>query len=446
MLRCSILIRLVVFGLTILVFADRLMAAGLYLDAEARSGALGGEAVAAEDSVLAAMDSNAAALASLESPAAAVTLTGAILNGKFAQPGRNSSLRDGSGVLAAGALELPAPRQWPIRFGLAVVPNLILDSSWQYLDRPGGLGGTTSYGQQTHHSQLISIRNTAAAAFEVNHWLSLGASAGFVYHQNSLHAPYIFQSQPVLRGFKTLLDLETDGVAPTFDFGVQVRPTDKLTLGLSYRPRTVISTTGTASGNARAQLLALGGGFALARPDFHYEAEVRTELPQQIALGGEWQFCDRVRAVAGIDWVNWGDAFDQLQIHLKNGSNADINGVVGADYLTDIAPLRWRDQFVYRVGFEVALTENLTARVGYSYARSPVPNDTLTPPTAAIFEHTVSVGAGYRWGRYHADLAWQWRLPATQHVGTSLLSAGEYSDTSVTVSAHLLQFSTGLSF
>lgn len=49
-------------------------------------------------------------------------------------------------------------------------------------------------------------------------------------------------------------------------------------------------------------------------------------------------------------------------------------------------------------------------------------------------------------GLFNADFSWQWRLPAAQHVGQSALLDGEYSRTSVTVSAHLLQLSTGLEF
>ncbi len=420
-------------------------AAGLYNDADAREAALGGAAAAQSGSVLSAMDSNPAALASLPNPVAAVTLTGALLRGEFQQPGRSASLRTNA-FIANLAVAIPAPRAWPVRFGLAVLPDLTLDSDWRYFDQPGGLGGTTSYGQQDSRSRILSVRTTVGAAVQLTRWLAVGASAGVVYDHNSLHAPYIFQSQRVLAGFKTLLDLEADGYAAAFDFGAQVHPIEKLTLGLSYRPRAVVHTTGSASGNAAAQLQALGGGFEQVNPAFRYDAEVRTELPQRITAGAEWQALDRLRVVVGIDWINWAEAFDQLEIHLKNGSNPAINGVVGSADLTDIAPLRWRDQFVYRAGFEFAVTEALSARAGYSYARSPVPNETLTPLTAAIFEHSVSAGLGYRWGRFRTDFAWQWRLPVTQRVGRSALLAGEFSQTSLTLNAHLLQLTTGVEF
>lgn len=433
-------------GYFFMSFAIGVRATGLYNDADSRGAALGGEEVAGSQSVLAAMDANPAALASLPRAEIAATLTGALLNGRFDQPNERAHLQNTDALFGSGAFEIPAPRHWPVHFGLAVIPDFTLETSWHFHDAPGGLGGMTSYGAQDYHSRILSLRTTAAAAVQVTSWLSLGAAAGADYVHNSLKVPYVFQSQPVLAGFKTLLDLDTDNYAPAFDFGAQFRVSSKVTIGLSYRPRTAVSTDGSASGNASAQLHTLGGAFATVDPNFNYIAEVRTELPQRVAAGIEWQALDRLRLVGGIDWVNWSDAFDQLNVHLKGGSNAAINGVVGSDSLTDIVPLNWRDQFVFRSGVEFEILTGLTARAGYSYARSAVPNDTLTPLTGAIFEHTVTAGVGYRWDRYHADLAWQWRLPAAQHIGQSALLDGEYSGTSVTVDAHLLQLTGAIDF
>lgn len=313
-------------------------AGGFYNAADARSAALGGEEAAQSGSVLSAMDSNPAALATMPKAELAITLTGALLSGEFQAQGRSASLHARSGFVASGAVAIPSPNDWPVRFGLAVIPDLTLDADWRYLDAAGGLGGGTSYGAQTQHARILSLRTTAAVAASLTRWLSLGVSGGFIYNQNFLDAPYVFQSQPVLAGFKTLLDLKTDGYAPAFDFGAQLHPSANITVGLSYRPRTVIRSSGRARGNASAQLQSLGSAFAAVAPLFSYDAEVRVELPQRFAVGIEWQALDRLRLVAGRDWINWSEAFDELRIDLSNGSNPAINGVVGSDSLTDIAP------------------------------------------------------------------------------------------------------------
>ncbi len=423
-------------------------AAGLFGDgADARTIAVGGNDVAQSGSALGAMNSNPAALSALSRNQFELALGGTYASGDFDQAdGESADLRELAGYIPAAALAISAPLGVPLTFGVAVLPDIMSAADWRYRDAPGGLGGSTSYGRQTHRSQILALRTSIGVAAEVTRRFSLGASVSAIYNENSLEVPYIFQSQPVLSGFKTLLDLNTSGFGVGFNVGAQFRPTSTVTLGLSYRPHTVIHSDGSASGNASAQLLALGGGFAQVDPNFRYDAEVRTDIPQTVSTGFEWQAIRQLRFIGGIDWINWSNAFDRLVIDLSNGSNPAINGVVGSSAMRDVAPLRWRDQLVYRAGIEYAATDHFTFRGGYSYARSAVPSETLTPLTASIFEHKVSLGAGYRTGRYHTDLAWLWALPVTQHVGQSALLAGEYSNTSVRVTQHSLQWSAGVDF
>lgn len=424
-------------------FASSLFQDGL----DARSLSLGGESVAQDGSAISAVATNPAALASLTRANVEFGITGGFLRGKFERDtGEESHLRENAVLLPSFGFALPLATKIPIVIGLGFNPEIAAEVDWRYRDAGGGLGGATSYGEQRQEARILGLRSNLGVALAVTPWLSLGASAGGIYNENYLHAPYVFQSHPVLAGFKTLLDLETEGWAPGFDFGAQIHPARSVTLGLRYRPGTVVYSDGHASGNAAAQLQSLGGAFAAVDPNFRYDAEVRTKFPQIISAGGEWQALDWLRLVGGIDWVNWSDAFDRLEIRLSNGSNPAINGVAGSSSLLDIVPLNWRDQFVYRAGAECALPGGFALRAGYSYARSAVPATTMTPLNGAIFEHKVSAGAGYRTGRYHIDLAWQWALPVTQHVDRSQLLDGEYSQTSLRVSEQLIALTTGVEF
>jgi long-chain fatty acid transport protein len=263
-----------------------------------------------------------------------------------------------------------------------------------------------------------------------------------LYNRNQLHAPYIFQT--FLSGFKTLLDLKTDGFGVNGNFGLVYRPCEKISLGLSYQTSTHVNSEGHASGNAGVQLDNLFGPGV--RPDFHYDAEVDNVFPQMVSAGLSWQFTDRVRGVAQVDWINWADAFDELVIRLNNGNNNDINGVVGTPNIYDAVPLRWEDQFVYRLGVEYQATDAIALRAGYTYGKSPVPDSTLTPLTAAIMEHKLGGGVGWKNDRYFVDAAYQYSLPASQRVGTSALQAGEYSNSKTEVSIHMVAMTFGMNF
>jgi len=109
-------------------------------------------------------------------------------------------------------------------------------------------------------------------------------------------------------------------------------------------------------------------------------------------------------------------------------------------------PLNWKSEFVYRAGMEYSVTPNLDLRAGYCYGGSPVPDSTLTPMTAAIMEHTLTAGLGYHWDRYRVDVAYQYDIPATQNIATSGLLSGEYSNSSIKVSAHVFALTTTVRF
>lgn len=427
-------------GLLCLV-GSRAEANGLYRNGVgARAMSLGGADVAWAEDALGAMAANPAGLGFLKSTTLDLSLTGVFADGDY----RNRLNEDGT--LSNTVRFVPdaavATRLGPVTLGVAVIPESLLVADWRYSDTPGGLAGV-SYGRQQHRSGIFVLRSAVGLGVAPLPNLSLGASVGLIYNENNLQAPYIFQTQPALRGAKTLLDLETSGFGWNGSFGVLFRPHETVQLGLSYTSETSITTDGHASGNAGAQFAALG---LAAQPDFRYNAEVETTFPQMVRAGVTWKPHPRWRLAFEVDWINWSDAFDELPITLTKGNNAAINGLVGSDTLKDTPPLDWRDRFVYRVGVEFAATENLALRAGYAYGKSPVPDRTLTPLTAVIMEHTVGVGVGYRRGRVRVDVAYQYDLPVSRHVGESALLSGEYSGSRVEVELHWLAITTSIEF
>jgi long-chain fatty acid transport protein len=412
----------------------------------ARAMAMGGADVASPDSSLAAMAGNPAGLSLLNSSEADAGLMGASAYGRFdSRTGEGGLLSTALVTAPEGALAIPI-RSTPVTVGFGIVPQIGLAAHWNYPDPPGGLNGATSYGQQADNSTIEEIRVAIGVSVAITSRLSIGGSFGLNYDQNLLETPYIFQSQPALRGFKTLLDMSSRGFGVDGGGGILYRPFDTLSIGLSYQSRTTIKTYGDAAGNAEAQLDALGPAFAGVGRDFHYSAEVDDTFPQVVSGGIAWKFLPGWEASTEIDWTNWSDAFDTLPIKLTNGSNRQINALVGSNSIQDNILLHWKDRFTYRIGIERAITPSIFLRAGYSYCESPVPSDTLTPLTAAIPESTLSAGAGYRWRSLEVDLAYQWDIAATRHVGTSALLDGEYSGSTVSAGIQWLGLTTFMGF
>jgi long-chain fatty acid transport protein len=422
-------------------FRTSAMADGIYRNGVgARAIALGGADAAWAEDPLGAMGANPAGLGFLTAPEFNVGAVGAVTLGHFTKStnsdGHLSTTPNG---FPETAFAMPIGTS-PVSFGISFIPDSVMSANWHYVDPPGGLGGNTSYGFQQDESEINVFRSAAGLGVAIgDHW-SLGGSVGLLYNVNRLVTPYVFQSQPTLKGAKTLLDLNTSGFGWDGQVGVLFHPIDVLQFGVTYRSGSRVDSHGDASGNAGTQF-----GVPGAVP-FHYDAEVINHFPQMVTGGLSWKFQPKWRLALQVDWIDWAGAFTRLPVNLSNGNNATVNGLVGSSSLQDSIPLNWQSEFVYRAGVEYHFTDNFVARGGYSYGKSPVPDATLTPLTAAITEHTLSAGLGYGWKRYQIDLAYQWDIPVTRNVGTSGLLSGEYSNSSTQVGIHWLALTLGVRF
>lgn len=426
-------------------FAHGLRADGIYGDGTgAKSMSLGGADVAWANDPLTSLADNPAGLGFMNGSMLTLGGVSGYPTGRFSnRVDSNGYTTDRFTSAIEGAFGVQ-PNNSPVRLAIGFFPEAGMNGDWRYTDPPGGAGGTTSYGFQQQRSEIIELRTAIGIAAQITSQLAVGASFGLVYNENKLQAPYIFQNEPVLPpGFKTLLNLQTSGWSADGNVGVQYHPTDTVLLGLVYKTESQVRTTGDAWGNAGAQLDALGLG--AAQHTFHYNAEVDNVFPQSASAGATWKAAPKWTFSGQIDWVDWSQ-FDMLPVKLTNGSNSDINGVVGSSSLSDSIPLKWTDQLIYRTGVEYKLTDNFALRAGYIYGKSPVPTSTLTPLTAAITENTLTAGIGYTQGRYSVDAAYQYSLPKTRTVATSGLEAGEYSDTSVRVSIQTFTITASVKF
>lgn len=406
---------------------------------------MGGAEVAWAADPLSAMTANPAGLGFLSKPEIDLSGEGAVLEGSFvSKTGSSGSLNSSINALPEGAFAYPV-KNTPLTMGISIAPQAALLANWHYEDPAGGLGGNVSYGYQQDESEVLLLRSALGLAWQINPELSVGASAGLLYNDNKLIAPYIFQNlEPAtssgLNGAKTLLNLNTTGFGGDATVGALFRATTNLQFGVFYQSESIINSSGNASGDPYAQLGAQPGTYA-----FHYDAEVKNKFPQNTSAGFSWQFLPKLRAAAEVDWIDWAHAFDTLHISMSNGSNPALYNSLGRSF-NDSVPLNWSSEFVYRAGFEYDVTPNLALRIGYCYGRSPVPGSTATPMTAAITAHTLTAGIGYHWSRYKVEIAYQYYIPATANVGQSGLLSGEYSNSSTTVSAHVMAITTGFTF
>lgn len=413
---------------------------------DAESKALAGFSVAETGSVIEAMSSNPAMLAGFDAFTADANLDIAVYETSFS----NATNTDASSDIESGAVPdfavawRPGNGNGRLTLGFGMSADVALSTRYTLLDPPGGLDGVTSYGRREHSTLFAAVRGSVGAGVQLTEQLSIGASVGAVWNRNELKAPYIFQGNHALQGMKALLDLYSEGWGITGQIGLLYRPSDRLTLGLSYRPETTMDTEGDVNGNAAAQLQSLGGPFAAARPDYRYDTQIDATIPAVLSGGGHWQAFNNVAFTFQIDWIRSGDNYDALVINLTNGNNADFNALIGSDAFVESSPLDWDDQIVTRIGVDYQMADEWNIRAGFAYGENPIGN-TATPLTASISEKVLGVGL-FRTsdGPLTFGFAYQWVLPNTLTVDDSALLGGEYDNSEFTLEGHW--FSLGGSY
>ncbi len=415
-------------------------AQGFYWNtAGGRSLAMGGIYVPSSSGVLDALSANPAGLANVTGPETEVSLTGAAVRGSFSNAANsNSPIGSSFGAIPYGAFGMPIGKS-RFSFGIGEIPELTSVADWHYRDAPGVAGA--SYGLVQEKSAIVAMRSVAGIGVYISPWLSLGAAFGADYNTNTLEAPYTFQSQPVVKGLKTMLDLHTDGFGYNTSLGAILRPSHKVQFALAWKSRTIIDSTGSATGSLDQQLNALG---IAAAPAFKYSATVHNVLPQSIDLGASWRVSPRWTLAAEGGWINWKDAFHTLPVELRNGTNALVNTLLSSTSLDDGVPLDWKDQFSIRGGFERVLTESVTIRAGFSHANNPVPSSTLSPLTAAMLLNQISCGVSWKRGWVTYNAAYTFNPTTKASVARSALASGEYNNSAVSVGSQAFSLSVSI--
>ena len=322
-------------------------AASLYQDgAGARAKGMAGSGAAVADDPLSALFDNPAALSELDRPTIQFGGDAAFADGHFHNRANEDATMGVGGAIGEFAAVVPLG---PVRFALGLDPDIALRDRWHYRDAPGGADGVTSYGVQLDSAEILLLRSAFGASWQVCPTLSFGANAGFLYNENRLQTPYVFQTQPVLRTAKTLLDLQTDGFGWNAQVAIRWQPSTDLDSQRRLHEPSNHRYTTDGPPVTRACNLPIS---AWGQPGTISGTmrKVENVFPQQVSGGLAWKATARLTLSAQFDWIAWSDAFDTLPVRLTRGNNADLNNLVGSNRLDDNVPLRWRDQYIGRLG------------------------------------------------------------------------------------------------
>ncbi len=310
-----------------------------------------------------------------------------------------------------------------------------------------------SYELQKYHSMLAVMQGGLSAAYKLTDNFSVGVTAHLVYSMLEFSMPYslnpsvmqgeampgmtfgqMFAAPNTMGGFgytevtanAEMKDLAGIGFNGKIGFAYVVN--EQLSLGLSYTmPTTITYKNGKANMDMTAQLNDAFGkavqGYMMQNPNAtmleaqgavmnqfagmgidlskgaiaDYDLEVELTFPQVIGFGFAYTPSKEFTLSGDFEWQNWKSAFDKMTIDLSNGTNPNINKMMGNSGAFQMEfPMNWKDVIAIKLGAEYDVNKALTLRLGYSYNQNPVPETTVFPVFPAIVEHHLTFGGSYK--------------------------------------------------
>lgn len=249
---------------------------------------------------------------------------------------------------------------------------------------------TTAFGTRDEYSAVLAITKIASAvAWKVDDKLSVGLGVNMTYaatRQKLFPDTSSAGTDPdsAADDFYGLRIDGANGVSWNARVGLQYKPVETLTLGLSYASETDVNLR---NGTATFNFTAIG----LDKVKYRDAKVEGFALAQELGAGFAWQFDPRWMLAAELTWLDWSHALRDATLSARLPENEAAPAAVGFAQALD-----HKDQYVVGLGLEYKLSDRTVLRGGVNIARNPIPDRTLTPTLNLTADGEIAAGFAHR--------------------------------------------------
>lgn len=138
----------------------------------------------------------------------------------------------------------------------------------------------------------------------------------------------------------------------------------------------------------------LQGLFSASGPLTDQDVRTSITMPDQVVVGFAWDATERVTVAADYQWTDWTD-FDVVVLDFEEEATPDEELEQNFESTSGI-----------RLGVDVALTPEWTARGGYVYNEAAAPDAVVTPLLPEAERNSVTAGLGWASDSFRIDGAY----------------------------------------
>jgi long-chain fatty acid transport protein len=255
-------------------------------------------------------------------------------------------------------------------------------------------------------TRIETVGLTASLSFKVNDQFSVGGGTilqhtkGFVSQNVDLYAAAA--QSPGLGGIPfpagmghALMRVKVDNNSLGWFAGVVWKPTEFDTLGLNYHAKIKNKLEGKYNiyadpGSEALMTTPVVDGktlVELAYPGLHLypggaNATTQLDIPANTSIDWVHQFSDRLSLGASVTWTEW-SSFKDLTLKSNGSTIVSI-------------PYNYKNTWMYSLGGDYKLTDDLTVRAGVAFDQTPTRNSTRDPRIPDGDRTFASLGFGYK--------------------------------------------------
>ncbi len=266
-----------------------------------------------------------------------------------------------------------------------------------------GLAGLSGGGSFDWSSKVGLFSFSPLVAYKINDTVSVGATLNVNYGMFSINMHAGRAALPVPPYSLDLGQYEESlngwGLGATF--GVLVKPSERLSVGLTVRTPSKVKFKGDGTISNLSLL-----GFAKTST-----LERSITFPLWIAGGVAVRPVDRLLVTADVQWTKWSSvkALDATYADPAWKAMMALSG-------RDSEKMDWSNKAQIRFGAEYALNGALALRAGYYYDPSPAPDTTLNILLPSYTYNVVTAGAGYKVAGLQLDFGFEYLMSKDRNV------------------------------
>lgn len=246
-----------------------------------------------------------------------------------------------------------------------------------------GIGIYTPYGSKSvwpedwkgryliQNISLQAIYVQPTISYKATDWLGFGA--GLVYVNGKVK---LEKGVPFNEGSKARLEGSSNSLG--FNFGVFIKATSKLNVGINYRSHIDAKVEG---GDA---FFTVPSGVSTQIPETN-KFDASLPLPANLDIGLAYQVTDKLLLAVELDYVFWGK-YDSINFTFEQSG----------DMLSSSNPRMYSNRLIPRIGAEYTLNSKLQFRLGAYYDQTPTSEEYFNPETVSLNTIAVSCGVTYK--------------------------------------------------